>query len=60
MVFGFQNLNNWNTNEDAQKHLERAIEINPKFAEAHFELVLLLVEQDKLKKARKHFENDRD
>ncbi|SVD15325.1 uncharacterized protein METZ01_LOCUS368179, partial [marine metagenome] len=42
--------------KDVQKHLERAIEINPEFANAHFELALLLVEQENYKKARKHFE----
>ena len=42
--------------KDVQKHLERAIEINPEFADAHFELALLLVEQESYKKARKHFE----
>ena len=42
--------------KDVQKHLERAIEINPEFADAHLELALLLVEQENYKKARKHFE----
>ena len=30
---------------NAQEHLEKAIEINPEFADAHYELALLLKDQ---------------
>jgi rhomboid protease GluP len=40
--------------KDAEKHLTQAIEINPHFHEAHFNLAIILLQQHELEKARLH------
>ena len=41
---------------DARTHLEKSIELNPDYSDAHFHLALLLKDQGELKKARKHLQ----
>ena len=40
---------------NAQEHLERAIKINPDFADAHYELALILRDNEEFEKAKVHF-----
>ena len=40
---------------NVQKHLEKAIKNNPKYAEAHYELGVILIEQEEYKLAKRHF-----
>ena len=39
---------------NVQSHLNKAIDINPEFAEAHFELSLILINQGKYEDAKDH------
>ena len=39
---------------NVQKHLEKAIQIQPEFADAHFELALILKVKGENEKSRKH------
>ena len=40
---------------NAQEHLEKAIQINPEFADAHYELALILKDKKDYKESKKHF-----
>ncbi|MGG3469996.1 tetratricopeptide repeat protein [Neobacillus pocheonensis] len=42
--------------EDAQSHLLRAIQLNPKFTEAHYNLALVYLEENDFIKAKKYAE----
>ena len=48
MAFGLLNQNNKKRNimSNAQEHLEKAIQINPEFADAHYELALILKDKN--------------
>ena len=40
---------------NAQEHLEKAIKINPEFADAHYELALILSDKIEYEKSKEHF-----
>ena len=40
---------------NAQEHLEKAIQINPEFADAHYELALILKDNKDYNESKKHF-----
>ena len=40
---------------NAQEHLEKAIQINPEFADAHYELALILKDQKDFENSKGHF-----
>ena len=40
---------------NAQEHLEKAIKINPEFADAHYELALILKDKKDYENSKKHF-----
>ena len=40
---------------NAQEHLEKAIQIHPEFADAHYELALLLKDKKEFEKSKEHF-----
>jgi tetratricopeptide (TPR) repeat protein len=48
----------WNANkfDEAQAQFEKAVKLDPKMAEAHFQLAMCLVNQNKLPDAKTHFQ----
>ena len=40
--------------KNSQKHLEKAIQIDPDFADAHYELALILKDKSEKEKSRQH------
>ena len=40
---------------NAQEHLEKAIQIHPEYADAHYELALLLSNNSEYEKSKEHF-----
>ncbi len=41
--------------KNAQEHLEKAIKIQPEFADAHYELALILKDKGENDRSREHF-----
>ena len=41
----------------AKASLEKAVELRPRFSQAHFELAQLYIRENKKQKAKKHFKN---
>ena len=40
---------------NAETHLEKAIKINPEYADAHYELALILKDKEENERSKEHF-----